>query len=169
MYIPLIGLAMLGAVMLAAFRGFILLRIPQRHFRMGRRASLALTVMFAGGIVWSGAKEDVFLASRVDPLSAAIERTKDDFMMLREPLPEGGSILLLPSRFPDDAWGPLIVARLLYDDWRLSLNFPTMIGRPTAGEDYDRVIQFDGLRLAVVGRRRGRGGQLPYLTGLRFR
>ena len=74
-------------------------------------------------------------------------------------------MLLSHSRLPDDAWGQLMIARLLYYHRRLSLDRPRMIGRPTVAEDYDRVIEFDGRRLAVVGRRGGRGGQLPHLSG----
>ena len=59
------------------------------------------------------------------------------------------------SRFADDAWDPLMIARLLYDDRRLSLDRPTRMVEPSVGDAYDNAIEFDWRRLVVVGRREG--------------
>ena len=159
MYIPLMGWAIYAAILLVLCRNWIV-----REFRrlrpMGVRgwkaahAALALATSFA---VLQGTREADYNLPHIDPTRTAIAGTAKDFLTLREPLPERSRTILLHSRFPDDAWGPLMLARLLYRDPNLWIDRPTIPLKniPTDAQlaQYDRVFDFDGRRLIVLSRR----------------
>ena len=169
MYVPLIGWSIYLAILLVMARDGIVREVRRRSPMSARgwmvaRAALALLIAFA---VTRGLYESDFNAPRVDPMRAFIDGTKNDFLALREPLPRGSRTLLLHSRFPDDAWGPLMIARLLYRDPDLWLDRPTV--RYSHGPldaaalaAYDRVFDFDGQRMLVVQRRAGAAVLLPH-------
>jgi hypothetical protein len=93
----------------------------------------------------------------MNPIPRFIELSKQDFMRLNEPLPQGASILLLGSRFPLEVnrYYPLMIAQLLYRDRTLLLDRAEFMNPPPGPAEfmqYDRVIAFDGTTLNVLMR-----------------
>jgi hypothetical protein len=162
MYVPMIGWAIYFAILLVIARDWILREVRRFSPVTSRQWAIAhstLAVCIAFGVT-HGLTEIEFVAQHVDPMRKIIQETRNDFMSLQEPLPKGSRILLLHSRWPDDAWGPLMISRLLYRDPDLWLDRPTMLPthkplNPATIAEYDRVIDFDGRRLFIAGRRSG--------------
>lgn len=170
MYIPLVGWTILVGVLLTDLKQKIVgwkplvFGVPSDPF-----TSLIVLVSMVT-LIYSGVFDKVFSASSVDPLSGTIERTKGDLMHLSEPLPYGASILMLHSRFPDDAWGPLMIARLLYGDRELALDRPTMLEKVPELSSYDRVVDLRSQHLIVTSRKPAdkRTTHMPHTYGRWF-
>jgi hypothetical protein len=157
MYVPLAGWALYCA-MLAVFARDWIAREIRRRLPMRRNgwiaahAALALCLAY---VVTRGLSDPGYTSPHYDPMRKVIAETRSDFASLGEFPPRGARLLLLHSRFPDDAWGPLMIARLLYRDPGLWLDRPAVHLFPAAPDPaaYDLVLDFDGRRMRVVRRR----------------
>lgn len=128
------------------------------------RASQAVLAALVIAVVLAGTRDEHLQAWQLDPLRPVIAGTEQDFLRLNEPLPRRGSILLLHSRYPADAWGPLMTAQLLYNDRELWLDRPAMMPHPPTPADYhsyDLVLDFDGRQFTVVQRGKSDAGRPP--------
>jgi hypothetical protein len=153
MYLPLAGWAMFAAMILMSARDRLLDRSSFPQY--ARFVPLILCVLAVG----YGLHDADFRArvSAANPTSRFIERSKQDFLRLNEPLPKGASVLLLGSRFPADAnpYMPLMIIQLLYRDRNLQVDRAELMNPPPGSAkfaEYDRVIRFDGTRLNVLKR-----------------
>jgi hypothetical protein len=158
MYVPLAGWSIWFAILLVEARDW-LIREVRRDSPIPRwgwtTARLALATLVAL-IVAQGTRDIDFRTPHLDPIPAIIENTRRDFLAMNEPLPAHAHAILMHARFPDDAWGPLMIERLLYRDRTLWLDRPTQMKTPpdaAALAAYDRVLDFDGHRMFVVSRR----------------
>jgi hypothetical protein len=164
MYLPVAGWAMFVAGALVCGRDRLFAGSPdpiskdivdRRNRQIARLAPLAVCLCaFAYGLA---DPEFQMRAAAADPMSQIIDLSKQDFMRLNEPVPEGGSILMMGSRFPADSnpYFPLMVVQLLYRDRKLQLDRVELMNPPpgpAAFPQYDRVIAFDGVSLSVVMR-----------------
>ena len=153
MYLPLAGWAMFVAMISMAARD----RLLDRSFfpQYARFVPLILCVLAVG----YGLRDADFRASvsAASPTSEFIERSKQDFLRLNEPLPKGASVLLLGSRVPAEAnpYLPWMIIQLLYGDRSLQVDRAELMNPPPGAAtfaEYDRVIRFDGTRLNVLKR-----------------
>jgi len=163
MYVPLMGWSIWFAAMAVSVRDGMVARI-RRYRVMGAGGETAASILLAACLalfVARGFSDPQFVLSDVDPMARVIEDTRLDYVRLGEPLARGSRVLLLHSRFPDNAWGPLMMAQLLYRDPDIWMDRPTipLTSAPTGAEQaaYDCVFDFDGRRMFVVGRKSGAG------------
>lgn len=148
MYIPLIGWTIYVATLAVSARKKM---FPNASVISQLALPLAIAVVMLQGL-----RDPLFTMPSVDPTRALIVDTRSDLLALDAPLVRGSRNLLLHSRFPDTAWAPLMMMRLLYRDPTLWLDRPTvpLTGIPSATEmaAYDCVFDFNGARLVVVMR-----------------
>jgi hypothetical protein len=164
MYLPLAGWAIFAATALTWARDRLFRRSVHRPF--AKLLPLGVCVL---AIVYGLADPEFRMRTSADyPMPGFIELSKQDFIRLNEPLPQGASILLLGSRFPAEAnpYFPLMIAQVLYRDRTLVLDRAELMNpRPGPAEfqQYDRVIAFDGANLNVLVRSGapGRATRLP--------
>jgi hypothetical protein len=153
MYVPLIGWAGLLAAFLIEGRDWLFHfvrnrpTLQQNAFEPVRIVQFALVAVLMTLIP----RSDVFsFRTPNDPGQAVIGGMTRDILGLDEPLPAASRVLFLHDRFPADAWGTVMICRLLYDDRHLWADRPTMMDRAPDESSYDRVFDYINGRVAVV-------------------
>jgi hypothetical protein len=166
MYLPLAGWAMCAATVLVRGRDRILARIWDGRYDSANAFGTKRVVLFVVVAVLVFRVPHRDRASDPvshDPGQPIISQMARDIRELDEPLPKGAMVLFLHDRFPADAWGTLMLSRLLYRDRDLWADRPTMMTAAPNLPDYDRVFDYVGGTLCVVRTRPAMGGVRPML------
>lgn len=166
MYFPLAAWSMFAGILLASIRE----RLFRTKWVLAGQVALAVVLL---AMVLGGLRDPVFLGAQFDRKGYSIEQTKQDFLSLNEPMPAGGHILLLNSRFPLDfnQWYPLMIVQLLYNDRQLEVYRPQFMSPPpdeAAWTEFDRVMDYENGRLIVRRKRPGPAPLLLPFSGPRF-
>lgn len=166
MYLPLAGWAMFGASVLVRGRNWLWTHVWKRPGLSSNAFEPERVVLFliVAYLVWLTPRQDsVSELGRIDPGQEIVRETRRDIVRLNEPLPKGARLLFLHDRFPVEAFGPLMMARLLYRDRTISVDRPTMMDhRPNLAE-YDRVFDYVDGKFAVVRAKRKPGDRAEAL------
>ncbi len=156
MYLPLAGWAMLAATILVKGRNWLWSRVWKRPplsdnpFEPERVFLFAATGFIAAWLPLHDAQSP---RSVNDPGQIVISGMKNDILSANEPLPPGARLLFLRDRFPPEAYGTVMIVRLLYRDRSIQADRPTMMTHAPDESTYDRVFDYVDGKLVVVRRR----------------